>query len=236
MTVTYTKSFWDAESSKYITETKTGFQGATLRAYTDTIQVMSDIWETFQFVTVWDEASQSAETIMDPKAYVVDATPEVIQKFLESYGAQQYEFFLSQSIGQYTKDVLQLKKDDMVVVTQGKTKPPKPGAYPIVAVIQSSYKLGWKSIPMRKFGLALSDKKAPVTASNGKTYDRFVDVIWVWERNVEPADKDQRLSTVAGLAEPSARRRALSEVSAMLDKITKSQGKTLGSIAATEAA
>ena len=64
----------------------------------------------------------------------------------------------------------QLNADDLV-------------AGPVVVTLQRPYQMGWQSSLRRKFAIALNDEKIQVQARNGRTYENYKNVAWVWEHN-----------------------------------------------------
>ncbi len=229
MAITYVKSEWVAAESKYVSETITdAFKGAVIKAYSDYVQVMSDIWENMEHVVVWDEAQGKAVTFMNPAAYEVDATFEVITKYLTWLGKVKFDAEYEFQVAAKTREALKPVKGDKVKVVRGRTAAPSVTEYyPIVVSIERPYKFGWKSVMKRKFALALSDKKGPVIGSNGKTYDSYLDLLWVWEHNVELQPEVIAERTAA--AEESAKERArvvmLAAVESEIKSIEKSKGR-----------
>jgi hypothetical protein len=222
MTVVLNNSFWNADG-KRVGERQVKYEGATIRAWQDTVQVMSDIWELMLHVEVWDEAEQRAIVLMEPAAYVVDATPEVLAKYLTWYGERKFEYYQGLFARQAVAEALRPQKGDKVRVVRGKVKAPDPKAfYPIVVSIEAPYNTGWKSVIKRKFAIALSDKKEPRTAKNGKVYDSYVDLLWVWEQNVELETADARRAEAEAKAAERAKDISLGETAALIEKIQKS--------------
>lgn len=221
MTVVINKTTWG--DGKPVTERQVKYEGATIRAWQDTVQVMSDIWELMLHVEVWDEAEQRSIVLMEPAAYVVDATPEVLAKYLTWYGERKFEYYQGLFERQAVTEALRPVKGDKVRVVRGKVKTPDPKAfYPIVVSMDAPYNAGWKSVIKRKFTIALSDKKAPRTGKNGKVYDSYVDLLWVWEQNVELETADARRTEAEAKATERAKDVSLRETAAMIETIQKS--------------
>lgn len=76
-------------------------------------------------------------------------------------------------------------KGSVVTIIGGNTGLGKTGK--VFGFIDGFYKTGPRTgIPMRKFGVALSDVTIPYTdPKTGRTYDRHVDAEWVWARNLQ---------------------------------------------------
>lgn len=221
MTVVVINTTW--ATGERVEERLVKYEGATIRAWTASVQVMSDLWELMLHVEVWDEAEQRSIILMEPAAFVIDATPEVLTKYLQYYGKQQFEYYKGLFERQAVAEALRPQKGDKVRVARGKVKAPDPNAfYPVVVSMEAPYNTGWKSVIKRKFAIALSDKKAPRTARNGKVYDSYVDLLWVWEQNVELEDAAARRAEAEAKAAERAKDVALRETSAMIEKIQKS--------------
>jgi hypothetical protein len=45
--------------------------------------------------------------------------------------------------------------------------------------------MGYRSTVEDKLGIATSEVKIKVPAANGRVYDNYRDVVWVWARNCE---------------------------------------------------
>lgn len=229
MAITYVKSDFVAAESKYVTETITdAFKGAVIKAYSDYVQVMSDIWENMEHVVVWDEAQGKAQTFMNPAAYEVDATPEVTAKYLAWLGKVKFDAEYELQVRAKTQEALKPVKGDKVKVVSGRNKAPSVTEYyPIVISIERPYKVGWKSVMKRKFALALSDKMGPKIGANGKTYQSYLDLLWVWEHNVElqPEIVAERTKEAEKAAWEHARVVMKATVESEIKSIEKSKGR-----------
>ena len=55
----------------------------------------------------------------------------------------------------------------------------------MVASITRPYGMGYRAPLRDKLGIATSDEKIKVAAKNGKVYENYKDVVWVWAQNCE---------------------------------------------------
>ena len=51
--------------------------------------------------------------------------------------------------------------------------------------MQKPYQTGYRANLELKLGIATSDVKVKVAAANGKIYDNYRDMVWVWARNCD---------------------------------------------------
>ena len=178
MAITYTNSYYNSES-KIVSEKVTIAVGATLSVRTGSIQVMSDIWETTKFATYWDDQAG----MINEKPYVeqaeVDATPEVLEKVKAYLFKDAFNIAKLQAMN-YAAAIY---KGSVVKVVNGRTAKGTVGK--VVAMIQRPYQMGWKSTTQTKYGIATSEEKIKVAAANGKVYENYKDMVWVWARNCE---------------------------------------------------
>ena len=178
MAITLTKSTYTAES-KYVTEDVTLAEGATLKVWQGSIQVMSDVWEMTTYATYWDQAQERLLTQSWVKTAEVDATPEVLEKVK----AYLYQLELQKAVEQAQKVAMTIGKDSVVKVVKGRQGKGTVGK--VVVTRERPYQMGWKSSAATKLGIATSDEKVEVAGRNGKVYENYKDVTWAWAMNCE---------------------------------------------------
>ena len=170
---------------------RTFAEGATLKVETGSVRIMSDVWGTEEYATYWDETSGSIRTeslavweygpseAANRGTATVDATPEVKTKVREYL----FNLALEKAVNEAKNIAARPVKGSVVKVISGRSGKGTVG--PIVVDITRPYGMGYRSSLERKFAIATSDRKVKVAAANGKVYENFADVIWVWARNVE---------------------------------------------------
>jgi hypothetical protein len=178
MAITITKSTYTAES-KYVTEDVTLAEGATLKVWQGSIQVMSDVWEMTTYATYWDQAQERLLTQSWVKTATVDATPEVLEKVK----AYLYQIELQKVVEQAQKEATTIGKDSLVKVVKGRQGKGTVGK--VVVTMERPYQMGWRSSVATKVGIATSDEKVKVAGRNGKVYENYKDVTWAWAMNCE---------------------------------------------------
>jgi len=178
MAITFQKGTYTADS-KYVTEMVTVAEGATLKVWEDSIQVMSDIWERGTLATYWDEAQGRLQTVEWVKAAKVDATPEVLEKVK----AYLYSLAYDRALEQAQEEQARIKLGNTVKVTKGRQGKGTVGK--VVVEIMRPYQMGWQSRLSKKLGIATSEAKVKVAAANGKVYENYKDVTWAWAMNCE---------------------------------------------------
>lgn len=201
MPVTYHTTEYDTTSGKpTYTWHENAYTGAVLRVYGDSVRIMSDVWESYTHALVWDAATKSPKTLIlwgsnDPCKEImvktkatVDATPEVIEAY------RQYLI---------EKSVASLRETDMerantpstgktIKVVSGRKEKGVVGK--VVYITKMPYRAGYQSYMMDKLCVALNDEKIVVRGKYGKTFDRYVNTVWVWARNVQVMNPEQYIS------------------------------------------
>ena len=178
MAITFTKGSYTADS-KYVTETVTVGEGATLKVWRDSIQVMSDMWEMGTLATYWDETEGRIQTIQWVKEGKVDATPEVLAQVKQCL----YNNALESAIAQAKREARTIVKGSVVKVVKGRGDKGTVGK--VVVAIERPYRMGYRATQATKLGIATSDVKVKVAAANGKVYENYKDVTWAWAMNCE---------------------------------------------------
>lgn len=169
------------ENNRSIYEVETHGEGVTLNWGQKTYQVMSDIWESGYFATVWNEAENKVETIDWVQSATVDATPEVIEMAI--IAERQKIFF--QKHDQLTREawaaVSGLRRGSIARIVRGRKFP-----IGLEGKVVGFSENQWGT----NVGIATSDEMIEVT-KNGRTFQNHKDVIWVATRNVERADEPE---------------------------------------------
>lgn len=179
MAITFTTETYNMETRKYDRETKTIAVGATLDTWNGTVQIMSDEWAASTFASYWDEEAQCIKQMSSVSTVTVDATPEVLAKVKNFIFQREYERALSDA----KSEAARITKDSIVKVARGRTSKGTEGK--VVVTMQKPYQTGWRSNLELKLGIATSDVKVKVAAANGKVYENYRDMVWVWARNCD---------------------------------------------------
>jgi ribosomal protein L24 len=198
MAITYAKTVYTSSKPEMV-DTTVGI-GATLRVWEGEIQVMSDVWDWCTFATYWDEEAGLIRKISYVKSATVDATPEALAKVKAYF----YSLALEEAQREAAITAAAAGKGDTVTVTSGRFNLGTTGK--VVATVQKPYGMGYRAPIETKFGIALTDEKVKVKAANGKVYENYKDVIWVWARNcslaeARPVDTVEVAARAARLAE-----------------------------------
>lgn len=184
---------WKNFTANYGVEQKT-YDGAVLAVKVDNShRIMSDVWGTADYAFVWDdEKNQPVNILLNVWEYtvpentnvaVVDATDEVKAKYQNYLIQQKFEQLVAAAEAEAAKIV----KDDTVTVVSGRYAKGVTGK--VVAIIQRPYGQGYYARTENKLAVATSDEKIKVAAKNGKVYENYKDVEWVWARNVKKVNK-----------------------------------------------
>lgn len=179
------KGFYDSQSN---------WEGAVLKVVHDqSYRIMSDVWGSADWATVWDEATASPKQILvnvydmngpdwKPVQITVDATDEIREKYKHWLINVQYERLLEMEEAR----VHQIEKGAIAKVVKGKNGKGTVG--PVVVVMDATYGMGYRSSVEKKLAIATSDVKVKKALRNGKVAEVYRDVVWAWARNVERED------------------------------------------------
>lgn len=177
--------------------TEQNWQGAVLKVEHDrNYRIMSDVWGSADWATVWDEATASPKQILvnvydmqpsgwNPVQITVDATDEIREKYKQWLINLEYNRLLDLEQNR----VREIEKGAIAKVVSGKTGKGTVGK--VVVVMDGSYGMGWKSVPMKKYAIATSDIQVDKPLRNGKIVKVYQDVVWVWAKNCERVDTAQ---------------------------------------------
>jgi hypothetical protein len=179
MAITFTTETFNTETKKYDRETKTIAVGATLDTWGGSIRVMFDEWASTTFASYWDEDAQCIKQVAEVFNVTVDATPEVMAKVNNFIFEREYEKALSEA----QNEAARVTKDSIVKVARGRSSKGVEGK--VVVTMQKPYQTGYRANLELKLGIATSDVKVKVAAANGKIYDNYRDMVWVWARNCD---------------------------------------------------
>lgn len=235
MAVSYNKYDWSLPEAERKQELVNQYPGAVLSWSRECVQVMSDIWEDQIHVVVWDEASQAPKTIVDPTSKVVDATDEVIQKYIAWRTAvvwkNQYALALSRAEAEAGK----IKVGSIVKVLSGRKRVGE-GPFVVFHMMEKMYNTGYKSQPAMMAGVALNDQKSMKPGKNGKMYNSYDNVDWLWAKNLEVVNYDELLKPLAAEAVESTKAFVLRTVSIAVDNIKKQRAADAAVAKSLEAA
>lgn len=161
--------------------------GTTLTVTLHTYQVMSDIWESGLRAEYWNEEKGCVETAdWCDSGTKADATAEVIAKAKQWLYDRVYSYAIEKRTAKAAAEVREIVKGCRVRVTSGRSGK---GTEGLVAIaIERPYGMGYRSSFELKLGIATSEVKVKVAASNGRVYDNYRDVVWAWARNCERID------------------------------------------------
>jgi hypothetical protein len=179
------KGFYDSQSN---------WEGAVLKIVHDqSYRIMSDVWGSADWATVWDEATASPKQILvnvydmngpdwKPIQITVDATDEIREKYKHWMINLQYERLLEMEEAR----VHQIEKGAIAKVVKGKNGKGTIGK--VVVAMTATYGMGWRSTQELKVAIATSDVKVKKALRSGKVAEVYRDVVWAWARNVVRED------------------------------------------------
>jgi hypothetical protein len=189
------------EQTDYATSTKTvvtDYVGRSVYATYETVRVMSDIWENHLVLkSITPEGGLTSSYLAggygadERREYAIDATESAFQ----DYYAARKAYRLSQLQYDDASQADTARKDKMVKVVGGKDKTAKGKIGKVVVVKEMFYGMGYRGSMRNKLGIALDDTMVKRTLANGKTYDNYANMIWVWAHNVEVINPEQYMAS-----------------------------------------
>ena len=235
MAVSYNKYDWSLPEAERKQELVNQYPGAVLSWSRECVQVMSDIWENQIHVVVWDEAAQAPKTIVDPTSKVVDATDEVIKKYIAWRSKVVFESRYEMLLAQAQSEAAKVKIGSTVKVLSGRKRVGE-GPFVVFHLMEKMYQMGYKSQPAMMAGVALDDKKSMKPGKNGKMYNSYDNVDWIWVRNLEVTNRDELEKPLIEDAKERAKTFALLTVKSAVENIQKQRAADAAVAKSLEAA
>lgn len=172
----YTTTPWTREVRADITE----YVGATLQVGYETVQIMSDVWESAQYALVWDEVNQKPTKILWVTHADVDATPEVKAAFRTFHIDREFK----NRINRLQEDALVPVRGDRVKITRGRKNPGLEGEVTAITTFPDRYSYGRSNIT--KVAIPIDDTHEVIALRNGGSWKKFTNVVWV---NIEYVER-----------------------------------------------
>lgn len=152
---------WSSAECKYVDKGRvTEHVGRSLYVANETVQIMSDVWDTETFLySVRDDGTLSRDCVgycdnpeMNP-VYEIDATEEAFELYRAAQEARQYETLVHNTNAEYANPA---HKGRVVKVTKGRNTP-KGVVGKVVVIIERPYGMGYHSSMRKKLGIATSE-------------------------------------------------------------------------------
>jgi phospholipase/lecithinase/hemolysin len=158
---------------------------------------------------------------------VVDYTPEVLKAYIAQQAKLQYTNVLERLESAAHKDFQKVVPGVTVKVTGGK---PKSGVvvgkeYKAFHVMSRSYGMGYRAVERPIAGVALDDEKQETVAKNGKTYQSYKNVAWVWCHNLEVVGAEAEFEKYMPTMIAQAKQAMTARVTELLNKFSKQNQK-----------
>lgn len=175
-------------------DSRTDWAGYVLEKRHDTnYRIMSDVWGSADWATVWDEATSSPRQIlvnvydMNPEGWrpvqiTVDATDEIREKYNQWKINREYQNLLDKA----EASARQIEKGSIAKVVRGKSGKGTVGK--VVVQMIATYGMGYRASSEYKLAIATSDVKVKKPLRSGKVVEVYQDVVWAWQRNCERVD------------------------------------------------
>lgn len=201
----------------------------TLSAKSETVQVMSDIWEKQLYVMYWDTAAgkPAGRFLADDAKVTIDYTPEVLKAYVAYMAKLNYGAALEKLVNRVSNENHAVVAGKKVKITGGR---PKPGVsvgaeYTVFHVMERSYGQGYQSSVRPIAGIALNEEKHDVVGKNGKTYQSYKNVAWVWCHNMEVVGADDATAKAMPMLVAQAKESMAQYVTSLISTFTQPHKK-----------
>lgn len=159
--------------------------GMVLVVESNTYQVMSDVWETGTRAIVWNAQERKPEYLDWIIEGTVDATPEVVQAYKEFLIRKRFNELERKALA----DAEVIVKGDTVQVVKGRAG--KGASGKVVVNMNAYYRAGYSGYTAQKLAIATSDVMVEKVMPNGKVFQNYRDMIWVWAMNCKKINQVQ---------------------------------------------
>lgn len=164
--------------------------GRSVYVATETVRVMSDVWEDELFLySIKDDGTLSrdgltgySDNLEDRPNWTIDATAEAFELYRARQEEDQYTKLVQNTNAEYADPSF---KGRVVKVVAGRDKSVIGKVGKVVVVMQRPYGMGYRSSLRNKLGIALSPRMVDKVMPNGKVFKNHADMIWVWAHNCE---------------------------------------------------
>lgn len=155
-------------------EIRTEYVGVTLDVSFETVQIMSDVWETQKFALVWDAVEQKPTKIGWITDGTIDATDEVKAAFRAYHVDREFQ----KRVAKYEADALVPVRGDQVKIVRGRKNPGLVGEVTAITTFPDRYSYGRTDIT--KVAVPIDDTHEEIALRNGQgTWKKYTNVVWV---------------------------------------------------------
>ena len=154
-------------------EIRTEYVGVTLDVSFETVQIMSDVWETQKFALVWDAVAQKPTKIGWITDGTIDATPEVKAAFRAYHVDREFQ----KRVAKYEADALVPVRGDQVKIIRGRKNPGLVGEVTAITTFPDRYSYGRRDIT--KVAVPIDETHEEIALRNGGTWKKYTNVVWV---------------------------------------------------------
>jgi hypothetical protein len=179
---------WSKEECRYIdTGMETIHVGRSVYVANETVQIMSDVWDTETFLySIRDDGWVSRDCVhycdsQSNPTYEIDATDEAFELYRAAQEEAQYTRLVQNTDAEYANPAV---KGRVVKVVRGRNTP-RGVVGKVVVIIERPYGVGYRSTMRQKLGIATTPKTVEKVMPNGKVFQNHADMVWVWAHNCE---------------------------------------------------
>jgi hypothetical protein len=158
-------------------------------------RIMSDVWGSADQAIVWDKDSNAPKVIYirfcdygwDSPSYAeVDATDDIKAAYTKLLIDKETDRRHAAAVNAANRIV---KGCEVEVIRGRKVKKGTKGKVVVEMLQESGW--GYRRTTSRKLGIATSDRMETAYTRSGKPYERYADVVWVWDYNCARTDCPQ---------------------------------------------
>lgn len=160
-------------------EEREEYANAVLSVGRESVQVMSDIWETAQYAIVWDASENKPKKLLWITSGTVDATPEVANAYREYLYELEFQSRLNNALNDQKVPV----RGDEVKIVRGRKNFGHVGIYAAHCTVANRF----SSYPKTETRIAvtLDDTHEIIKGKNGTEWKKYTNVVWVNAAYVE---------------------------------------------------
>jgi hypothetical protein len=165
----YTTTPWTSE----VREDRTEYVGATLEVGHESVQIMSDVWETQQYGLVWDDIEKKPKKIGWIDSGTVDATPEVKAAFRAYHVDREF----NARIHRLEDLSLVPERGDHVKIVRGRKYSGLEGEVIAIKTFPDRYSYGRSNIT--RVAIPTDDTHEEIALRSGGTWKKYTNLVWV---------------------------------------------------------
>lgn len=171
--VTVPSSWTETAYTPAVSEERTEYVGATLDVGSETVQVMSDVWETARYALVWDATTQKPKKIQWIISGAEDATPEVVQAYIDYLTDVEFKGLVYEAESKAKVPEV----GDTVKVIRGRKNFGFEGV--LTHIISRPDQFSYRGGNVTLGAIPLDDEHEVIQTKSGSSWKKYKNVAWI---------------------------------------------------------